>query len=245
MHWDFALILIFLGTAVPWLGRRRIRLLMQAPETTRADRLTLYASTIVFQWIAAAVVLLRTGAHHILIFQLGMAIPNASLTLVVSIVLCALIFANQIISLWRLAHRLSETQGVLPQLALKIFPQDAIERLAFLAVVVTVAACEELIYRGFVQRVFEDWSGGFVLAGILGSAALFAIAHLYQGRRGLISTLVVGLLFSAIRAWTGSLVPSLLAHFIADFMAGFLAPWRLRIALKASAEGVTQSTPIS
>jgi len=245
MHWDFALILIFLGTAVPWLGRRRIRLLMQAPETTRADRLTLYASTIVFQWIAAAVVLLRSSAHHIIVLRLGMAIPNASLTLVVSIILCALVFANQIISLWRLAHRPSETQGMLPQLALRIFPQDAIERIAFLAVVVTVAACEELIYRGFVQRVFEDWSGGFVLAGIAGSAVLFAIAHLYQGRRGLVSTFVVGLLFSAVRAWTGSLVPSLLAHFIADLMAGFLAPWRLRSALKASSDGISQSAPIS
>ena len=241
MHWDFALILIFLAAAVPWLGRRRIRLLMQLPETTKGDRLTLYASTVAFQWIAAAVVLLRTSAHHILAFQLGMDIPNAILTAVVSVLLAALIFANQINSLRRVVLRPAEAQGMLPQLALKIFPQDTVERLAFFAVVVTVAACEELIYRGFVQRVMEDWSGGFVLAGILGSAVLFALAHLYQGRRGIFSTLVVGILFSAIRAWTGSLVPSLVAHFVADLTAGFLAPSMLRAALRGSGDALTHS----
>ena len=35
MHWDFALILIFFATAVPLLGRRRVRQLMQMPETTK------------------------------------------------------------------------------------------------------------------------------------------------------------------------------------------------------------------
>lgn len=243
MHWDFALILAFLATAVPWLGRRRIRLLMQMPETTKADRLTLYASTVAFQWVAAAVILMRAAAHHIRAADLGMAIPNAALTAVVSVLLAALILTNQIISLRRLVIRPTEPQGILPQLALKIFPQDAVERLAFFAVVITVAACEELIYRGFVQRVIEDWSGGFVLAGILGSAVLFAVAHLYQGRRGIISTLVVGLVFSAIRAWTGSLVPALVAHFVADLAAGFLAPSMLRSALKGSGDGLTPSVP--
>ncbi|HXP79860.1 MAG TPA: type II CAAX endopeptidase family protein [Verrucomicrobiae bacterium] len=241
MHWDFALILVFFATAVPLLGRRRIRILMQMPETTKSDRLTLYASTIAFQWIAAAVVMLRTAAHHISATQLGIDIPSAALTAVVSVLLSALILANQIISLRRLVLRPAEAQGILPQLALKIFPQDAVERLAFFAVVVTVATCEELIYRGFVQRVMQDCSGGFVLAGIFGSALLFAVAHLYQGRRGIISTLIVGLLFSAIRAWTGSLLPALLAHFVADLTAGFLAPSNLRAALKASEASLTHS----
>lgn len=231
MHWDFALILIFLATAVPLLGRRRVRQLTQMPQTTKRDRLTLYASTIVFQWFAAGIILWRAKAHRIPFDRLGLAIPSPILTVIVTILLSALILANQLLSLRRLTTNPSEARGALPQLALKIFPQDATERLVFFGVVATVAICEELIFRGFVQRVFEDLSGGLILAGVLGSAAMFGLAHLYQGRRGIITTSVVGILFSTVRSWTGSLTAPLIAHFVADLTAGLLAPSRLRSAL--------------
>ena len=233
MPWDFALILLFLAVALPWLGRRRIRQLFAMPQTSKMDRLSLYASTIAFQWLAAGVILWRTNAHGIRAAQLGLAIPSPQLTIAVAIVLSTLILLNQIFSLRRIASSPSEIKGILPQLALKVFPQDDVERLAFFALVSTVAACEEIIYRGFVQFVFQSWPGGGVMLGIIGSAAFFALAHLYQGRRGLLSTSVVGLLFSAIRAWTGSLLAPLVAHFVADLAAGFLAPRKLRAALAA------------
>ena len=233
MPWDFALILLFLAVALPWLGRRRIRQLFAMPQTSKMDRLSLYASTIAFQWLAAGVILWRTNAHGIRAAQLGLAIPSPQITIAVAIVLSTLILLNQIFSLRRIASSPSEIKGILPQLALKVFPQDDVERLAFFALVSTVAACEEIIYRGFVQFVFQSWPGGGVMLGIIGSAAFFALAHLYQGRRGLLATSVVGLLFSAIRAWTGSLLAPLVAHFVADLAAGFLAPRKLRAALAA------------
>lgn len=231
MHWDFALILLFLGIAVPLLGRRRVRKLLEAPQTTKAERLVLYASTIAFQWLAVALILWRTHAHGIALARLGLAIPHVALTIIISVLLAALILTNQLVSLHRLATHPAEIRGILPQLALKVFPQDSTERLAFSALVATVSVCEELIYRGFAQRVFQDWSGGLVVAAIFGSAAMFALAHLYQGRRGVLATFVVGLLFSLGRTYTGSLVPAIIAHFVADLTAGFLTPSRLRAAL--------------
>jgi membrane protease YdiL (CAAX protease family) len=236
MHWDFALILIFLGIAVPLLGRRRVRQLMAMPETTKADRLTLYASTIAFQWIAAAVIFWRTQSHAIPIAQLGLALPSAALVSIVTLLLAALIFLNQVFSLRRIAQRPAEIRGALPQLALKIFPQDATERLAFAAVVLTVSICEEFIYRGFVQQLFGTLARGSIAAAAFGSAAMFALAHLYQGRRGLVATFVVGVLFASVCLWTGSLIPSMVAHFVADLTAGFLAPSRLKDAANAIAE---------
>ena len=181
MHWDFALILLFLGIAVPLLGRRRVRQLMQMPSTTKIDRLSLYASTLAFQWIAAGVILWRTSAHEIRASQLGLAIPNPALAVTASVVLAALILLNQIMGLRRLVAQPEKIQGILPQLALKLFPQDDVERLAFFALVATVALCEELVYRGFVQRVFQNWSRGSVIIAVVGSAVFFALAHLYQG----------------------------------------------------------------
>lgn len=237
MHWDFALILIFLGVAVPMLGRRRIRQLLNSPETSKMDRLSIYASTMAFQWLATVIILWRTRAHGISITQLGLAIRRPGLAITVSIVLAALISVNQIYSLRRLVKAPSEIQGVLPQLALKLFPQDDVERLIFFALVLTVAMCEEFIYRGFVQRVFQDWSGGYVIAGVAGSAIFFALAHLYQGRRGLITTGIVGMIFSGVRASIGSLLPTFAAHFIADFSIGMLAPSKLQ-AVQSAGSGV-------
>jgi membrane protease YdiL (CAAX protease family) len=239
MHWDFALILIFFATAVPLLGRRRVRRLMRLPATTKRDRLALYASTVVFQWFAVAIILWRVAAHGIAFADLGIAVPRVALSAIATLALSGLVLANQLISLRRITTHPESVRGVLPELALKVFPQDAPERVAFFVVVLTVAICEEVIFRGFAQRVFDLWSGGFVLAGVLGSAALFGLAHLYQGGRGLLATFVVGILFSTIRWWTGSLLAPLVAHFIADITAGFMAPGRLRAATPPMVDGVS------
>lgn len=230
VRWDLALIVAFLATAVPWMGRRRIQQLMRIPHTGKAERLTVYASTTAFQWLIAAVILWRTTADGIPPWRLGLQVSRPMLTVALAVGLAVAILANQIYSLRRLRTTPVDPQSMLTQLALKVFPQDAAERLAFFAVVVTVAFCEEWIYRGFVQRVFRDW-GGSVVAGIVGSAILFAAAHLYQGRRGLASTFVVGLLFSSVRFWSGSLIPSIAAHFVADLTAGYWSPSLVQAAL--------------
>jgi uncharacterized protein len=237
MHWDFVAILVLLGAVAPWLSYRRVRRLMQIASIGTMERLSLYASTIAFQWLVAGIILWRTAAHGIRPNQLGLAVPRPALAASVSIVLCVLALLNQVVSIRRLAARSSELKSILPQLVLKIFPQTDVERLAFVALVVTVALCEELIYRGFVQRVFEDASGEIVVAGVLVSAAFFAVAHIYQGRRGLISTFVVGVLFSIIRWWCGSIVPSACAHFVADVTVGLIAPKKLGAALERQADG--------
>src|ERR1700676_1263561 len=99
MHWDFAPILLFFAIAVPLLGRRRIRQLLAAPETTKRDRLRLYASTIAFQWIAVAIILWRARAAGISMTDLGLTIGNPTLTVAVAISLTALVLGNQIVAL--------------------------------------------------------------------------------------------------------------------------------------------------
>jgi membrane protease YdiL (CAAX protease family) len=232
MHWDFALILLFFAIAVPLLGRRRIRQLLAAPETTKRQRLRLYASTIAFQWIAVAIILWRARAHGISVADLGLAISNPGLTSVVAISLTALVVGNQTLALKALSTESRAAQGQLQRVAVRIFPQDNAERMAFFFLVTTVAICEEVIFRGFFQLAFQNWAGGLLLVGIVGSAILFAVSHLYQGRRGVAVTFAVGLIFSAIRAWTGNLIASGTAHFFADLIVGLVAPARIIAALE-------------
>lgn len=227
MPWDFAIILLFFAIAVPVLGRRRVQQLLRVPEITKRERLRLYASTVVFQWLAAGIVLWRAKARGLTNAGLAIAAPNPGLIAIVAVGLSALLLGNQLISLRRLPNLPPEARGIMPELARRLFPQDRSERVAYLGVVITVSICEELIYRGFAQKVLEAWIGGYIVAGILASAALFSIAHAYQGRRGIIATFVVAILFSSARSWVGSLLAPCAAHFTADLAVGFIAPSRL------------------
>jgi CAAX protease family protein len=230
MPWDFAVILIVLGVVVPWRGAVRIRELLGQPELATAERLGLYASTIAFQWVTAAIILWRVQWHGIEVARLGVALPSLTRAALVSVALLLPLLANQIYSLRRLARLPPEQQGVVGALARKLMPQNLVESLAFIALAASVAVCEELIYRGFVFTAFYAAFGGSVGAGILASSLMFSVAHLYQGSRGVLSTFLVGLLLAGARAWTGSLAPCIVVHLFVDLVAGLAAPRVLRAA---------------
>jgi membrane protease YdiL (CAAX protease family) len=230
MPLDFALILFVLGVLVPWRGTQRIRELLRQPFLSTADRLALYASTLAFQWLLTGVTLWRAVAHRLSLQRLGVAMPDPALVAATATALTLVLLVNQILSLRRLARLPAARQGFLGEMARKVMPQNLVESLAFVALVSTVALCEELLYRGFVFAALQDAVSNSVTFAIIGSSAFFSLAHLYQGRRGLLSTFLVGLLFAGVRAWTGSLAPCIVTHLVADLAAGLAAPRMLRAA---------------
>jgi uncharacterized protein len=220
MPWDFILMLAALAILVPWRGTVRIRQLLSRPTISTEERLALYASTIAFQWLAAGIIFWRCAAHRYSGAQLGLALGRPAATVTIGLAIATLLTSNQIFSIRRLATFPPKKQGLLVRIARQLMPHTHEETLVFIALVATVAVCEEFLYRGFVQTVFEDAAQGRVVVGILVSAVFFAAAHFYQGRRGLIVTFLIGLLFSLTRSWTGSILPSVIAHFAADLSAG-------------------------
>jgi len=72
---------------------------------------------------------------------------------------------------------------------------------------------------------------------ILVSSIIFGLAHLYQGRAGFVSTMVLGFLFGASRVALGSLVPAVLWHMGVDVVAGVAGP-RYLIRRQPVTEGV-------
>jgi len=229
--WDFALILIVLGVLLPWRGAVRIKKLLRREHLTTADRLVLYASTIAFQWLAVAVVAWRCHVRGLNAQRLALVYSDPFLILITSVVLSSFLGATQIFSLRRLARSPAHRQQHLPHLAQIVMPHNSIEALVFVALVSTVALCEEYLYRGFAFAAFQDAAGGSTFLAAIGSSALFALGHLYQGRRGLRTTFIVGILFAAARIATATLVPSIAAHFVTDLVAGFAGPRILRTPL--------------
>jgi uncharacterized protein len=221
--WDFFLILIFLGTLVPWRGAVRIKRLLRQPMLGSAERVSLYGSTIVYQWLIVAAVAWRAFSRDLSLAELGLTASHPMRIAWIAVALTVLLCANQWASLQLMTRVPEAGRGLLFRIAERIMPRTSSETLVFSALACTAGLSEEFLYRGFVftvcARMFAGSPDSIPVAAVL-SSGWFAVAHLYQGKRGIITTFIVGLIFSAARIWSASLIPSIAAHAGIDLFAG-------------------------
>jgi membrane protease YdiL (CAAX protease family) len=222
LPWDLVLIILVLAVVVPWRGMVRVRMLLAIPQLSSGERISLYGSTIAFQWLGTAIVIWRSVARGFGPAALGLLPERPAPGLVLGVAMAAVLAALQLMSLRQLARMPLEKRGHLYQIAAKLMPQELTEALVFAALVATVSLCEELVYRGFAFAVFKQLGGDSISLAIVGSAALFGLGHIYQGRRGAVSTFVLGLLLAGARSWSDSLLPPILAHLAVDSVAGLV-----------------------
>jgi membrane protease YdiL (CAAX protease family) len=229
--WDFVLILLFLAVIVPWRGAARMKRLLSKPEITSADRLSLYGSTIFFQWLVVSIVAWRTLARTVSPEELGLAARDPWQVIWTSIALTGLLCVNQLAGLRKLTRMPEGKRGSLFAITERILPRTPTETLVFSALAFTAGISEEYLYRGFVFMALVRMAVNFgppnAIAATL-SSAWFSLAHIYQGRRGVITTFVVGIIFVLVRIWTGSLVPAIIAHSSIDLLAGIAVSKFLR-----------------
>jgi uncharacterized protein len=113
-------------------------------------------------------------------------------------------------------------------------PASTVERRWFAAISITAGFSEELLFRGFLLRYLHTsplhlpfgWAA-------LTSALIFGTHHLYQGRRGFLSTTILGLVFTAVLLVTGSLWAGMVLHAAIDL--NILLYWRPRLAATVAA----------
>ena len=197
--------------------------LLATPRVSTMERLTLYASTIAFQWLAVVVVTWRAWVHGYTAVELGLVTHDRAKIMLVSIVGAVTIATLQWLNLRRVGRLPVKARGSLQAVAERILPQSTVELLPFLALAVTAGLCEEFLYRGFAMAVLAR-IGFPVWLVLLLSSVLFGLAHLYQGRGGLVSTLVIGIVFGTARIVYGSLVPAIFWHSAVDVVAGVAGP---------------------
>jgi uncharacterized protein len=221
--WDFAVILLFLATVVPWRGQSRMKRLLNGPDATSSQRLSLYGSTIVFQWLMLAIVAVRCLARSVEPVELGISLDDPWRIAWTSILLTAILCFNQVIGLRKIASVPPDKRPRLFAITERIVPRGPKETVVFAALACTAGISEEFLYRGFVfmafVRMLVNYTPPNGLAAIL-TSGWFSLAHLYQGRRGMFTTFVVGMIFAAVRIWTGSLLPAIAAHIGIDLVAG-------------------------
>src|SRR5262249_2295566 len=220
--WDIWLIFLLLGVVVPWRGRLRLRELLDKPSVGSNERLALYASTILFQWTAAAIAAWRAWAHGLRIEQLGLSAANRWEIILVAIAGAVVIGALQWLNLRRMG-RMTTRIGHLRALAERILPQSPKEIVLFSALAVTAGICEEFLYRGFAMASLTR-AGLPTWSVVVISSILFGLAHLYQGRAGLVGTIALGLLFGTARILCNSLGAVVAWHSAVDLVAGVAGP---------------------
>jgi uncharacterized protein len=235
MPWDIWLIFLVLGLILPWRGRVRMKKLLAMPHVGTMERLALYASTIAFQWFAVAVVAWRAWAHGFTASQLGLTIHDRSRILVASMVGAATIAALQWLNLRRMGKIPIESRGSLQALAERILPQSGVELLPYLALAITAGLCEEFLYRGFAMAALVH-VGLQAWEVVLISSVLFGLAHSYQGRGGIVMTLIIGTILGTGRIAYDSLVPAIFWHSAVDVVAGTAGPRYLTRRLPADPE---------
>src|SRR6266705_3239356 len=223
MPWDIWLIFFTLGVILPWRGRVRMKKLLARPTVSTLERLVLYASTIAFQWLSVAVVAWRAWARGYTASQFGLTIQDPSKVIAASIVGAVTIAALQWLNLRRVGRLPIESRGALQPIAERILPQSTVELLPYLALAITAGLCEEFLYRGFAMAALLH-VGLQAWAVVLLSSVLFGLAHSYQGRGGIVMTLLIGLLLGTSRIAYGSLVPAIFWHSAVDVVAGTAGP---------------------
>src|SRR5436305_54136 len=101
-----------------------------------------------------------------------------------------------------------------------LLPRTVPDKLLWLLVAATAGVCEELVYRGYLQRQLWSWTGTVVVAVAL-QAAIFGAAHFYQGAKSALIAGVYGLILGLVAAWRRSLLPGAIAHAWVDMVGGF------------------------
>lgn len=103
-----------------------------------------------------------------------------------------------------------------------LLPQTHLEVVLWILTSLTAGICEEIIFRGYLQRQFCAWVGT-VPAGVLLSAVVFGAGHLYQGSKQAIVIAVYGVLFGILAEMRKSLRPGMMTHALHDTIIGLVA----------------------
>jgi len=108
-----------------------------------------------------------------------------------------------------------------------LLPQSLLEVLIWIATSITAGVCEEMAFRGYLQRQLHALSGNMV-AAVLGQGLVFGLFHSYQGWTNVIVISVLGVLFGILAAWRRNLRANMIARAWGGVWEGWLkvVVWR-------------------
>jgi membrane protease YdiL (CAAX protease family) len=221
VSWDAWLVVVVVAVLVPARGYVVYRRLLSSGghDIPSKMKVRIYASTIAMQWALAGGAVLVARRHGLSLADLGQTLGQTQRTLEVTaglLVLAVVLLGVNLFQVLRakrswLASGVRRLRGMLPV--------TASELAAFVGVSLTAGICEELLYRGWLVCFLAALFGS-VVAGVVVGAAVFGLAHAYQGSRGMLLAGVLGLIFGVVFVVVGTLVPGQVLHAAVDVVGG-------------------------
>ena len=113
-------------------------------------------------------------------------------------------------------------KAVPPPALRDMLPQTPTELILWVPLSLTGGFCEEVIFRGYLQRQFSVLTRSLV-GGIVLQALIFGLSHGYQGWKLMSIIAIYGACFGCLAHWRRSLRPGMFAHALQDTAGGLLA----------------------
>ena len=108
-----------------------------------------------------------------------------------------------------------------PKAVENMLPRGGAEIAVWILLSLSAGFCEEVVYRGYLQRQLQALTGSG-LAAVALQAVIFGVSHGYQGVRNVLFITVYGALFGALALWRRSLKPGMILHAWTDIFGGLI-----------------------
>lgn len=100
-------------------------------------------------------------------------------------------------------------------------PQSGLEVVLWICLSATAGFCEEIIFRGYLQKQFtrllrNRWTAVIVVS------ILFGLGHGYEGLQRMLLIALLGVAFGVMSLLRNSLRPAMMAHTLQDTISGLL-----------------------
>ena len=183
-----------------------------------------YGITMAFEWLIVAFIWWGVRRRGVRLADLvgGRWTRFIEVLRDIGIGIAFLIVAGIILQLIGLALKAS------PNAALKnLLPQGRTEMIVWVLLSITAGFCEEVMFRGYLQRQFATLTHSAV-AGIVLQGVAFGAGHGYQGWKLMVLIAVYGSMFGLLAQWRRSTRPGMITHGLQDTLGGLFGRHLMR-----------------
>jgi membrane protease YdiL (CAAX protease family) len=213
LHTVFLLVVVGVVGAVGYFSTHR------QGVVGHSRRLFFYVTTMAWEWLLVSYVYWGLRRRGKFIRNIAGRSWKSAVDFLLDIAIAfgfwiAAIFVLSVVS--RLLHATGMTEA-----ARRLAPQGLLESVLWIALSVTAGICEEMIFRGYLQRQFVAWTRSAPV-GVILSAVLFGAGHIYQGPKATVVIGVYGLMFGILAEARQNLRPGMMTHAWHDAITGLI-----------------------
>lgn len=212
---DHIIVIIFVLAYPAWAGYRFRQVRWGNKTRSRA-----YLESAAGLWAVVGLVILYTLVSGGDLAALGLVVPFGW-KMFVSILIAIAVVMFFVYQTWGLTKSEAAQDAVRSQIRRisPILPRSVPQLGSFALLAITAGICEEILFRGYLIGYLQSYSD--LWTALLVSSLMFGLAHAYQGPRGVLQSLVAGLIFGLLYLFSGSLLVPILLHITVDIHGGW------------------------